>query len=116
MNIIQTLTEEQIRKDIPQFHAGDTLDVHLRIVEGEKERIQLFSGVVIQLNGSGIGKTFTIRKISNGVGVEKIIPLNSPSVDKIVRVKEGKVRRAKIYYIRERKGKSARIKEVRRGR
>ena len=115
MNIIQTLTEEQIRKDIPQFHAGDTLDVHLRIVEGEKERIQVFSGVVIQLNGSGISKTFTIRKISNGVGVEKIIPLNSPSVDKIVRVKEGKVRRAKIFYIRERKGKSARIKEVRRG-
>ncbi|MBU4487166.1 MAG: 50S ribosomal protein L19 [Candidatus Delongbacteria bacterium] len=115
MDKLNSLHSEQIVTDRPDFHAGDTLDVHLRIVEGNKERIQVFSGVVIQVKGTGVGKTFTIRKISNGVGVEKILPLNSPFIDKIVKVKEGKVRQARIYYFRERKGKSARIKEVKKG-
>ncbi len=109
---VNTLNQEQIKTDRPEFRAGDTLDVHLRIVEGNKERIQIFSGVVIQVKGTGVGKSFTIRKISNGIGVEKILPLNSPFIDKIVKVKEGKVRQARIYYFRERRGKSARIKEV----
>ncbi|MDA3839039.1 MAG: 50S ribosomal protein L19 [Candidatus Delongbacteria bacterium] len=116
MDFINTLNQEQIRKDIPAFHSGDTLDVHLKIVEGTKERIQLFTGTVIQVRGTGVGKTFTIRKISNGIGVERIIPLNSPQIDKIVRVKEGKVRRSRIFYFRQRRGKSARIKEARTGR
>lgn len=115
MDIVNSLNREQIAPDRPDFHAGDTLDVHLRIVEGNKERIQIFSGVVIQVKGTGVGKTFTVRKISNGIGVEKIFPLNSPFIDKIVRVKEGKVRQARIYYFRERRGKSARIQEVRKG-
>jgi len=115
MDFLHSLTPEQIRTDRPEFKAGDSLDVHLRIVEGNKERIQVFSGVVIQVKGTGVGKTFTIRKISNGIGVEKILPLNSPFIDKIVKVKEGKVRQARIYYFRERRGKSARIKEVKKG-
>ena len=113
MNKLNDLHSDQMKTDRPDFHSGDTLDVHLRIVEGNKERIQIFSGVVIQVKGTGVGKTFTIRKISNGIGVEKILPLNSPFIDKIVRVKEGKVRQSRIYYFRERRGKSARIKEVR---
>jgi len=116
MDFINTLNQEQIREDIPAFHSGDTLDVYLKIVEGTKERIQLFTGTVIQVRGTGVGKTFTIRKISNGIGVERIIPLNSPQIDKIVRVKEGKVRRSRIFYFRQRRGKSARIKEARKGR
>ena len=114
MDIIREVTMDQRRSDIPHFHAGDTLEVHLKVIEGNKERIQLFSGVVIQISGAGVGKTFTIRKISaGGIGVERIIPINSSKIDKIVRVKEGRVRRSRIYYIRERSGKSARIKEVR---
>ena len=116
MDFINTLNQEQIRDDIPNFHSGDTLDVYLKIVEGSKERIQLFTGTVIQVRGTGVGKTFTIRKISNGIGVERIIPLNSPQIDKIVRVKEGKVRKSRIFYFRQRRGKSARIKEARKGR
>ena len=116
MDFINTLNQEQIREDIPAFHSGDTLDVYMKIVEGDKERVQLFTGTVIQVRGTGVGKTFTIRKISNGIGVERIIPLNSPQIDKIVRVKEGKVRRSRIFYFRQRKGKSARIKEARKGR
>ena len=116
MDFINTLNQEQIRDDIPNFHSGDTLDVYMKIVEGSKERIQLFTGTVIQVRGTGVGKTFTIRKISNGIGVERIIPLNSPQIDKIVRVKEGKVRRSRIFYFRQRRGKSARIQEARKGR
>ncbi len=116
MDFINTLNLEQIRDDIPHFHSGDTLDVYMKIVEGTKERIQLFTGTVIQVRGTGVGKTFTIRKISNGIGVERIIPLNSPQIDKIVRVKEGKVRRSRIFYFRQRRGKSARIQEARKGR
>ncbi len=113
MNKLNDLHSDQMKTDRPDFHAGDTLDVHQRIVEGNKERIQIFTGVVIQVKGTGVGKTFTIRKISNGIGVERIFPLNSPFIDKIVRVKEGKVRQARIYYFRQRRGKSARIQEVR---
>ena len=116
MDFINTLNQEQIREDIPAFHSGDTLDVYMKIVEGSKERIQLFTGTVIQVRGTGVGKTFTIRKISNGIGVERIIPLNSPQIDRIVRVKEGKVRRSRIFYFRQRRGKSARIQEARKGR
>ena len=114
MDKIAKVTQDQRREDIPHFHAGDTLDVHMKVIEGNKERIQIFTGVVIQVSGEGATKTFTIRKISNGVGVERIIPLHSPRVDKIVRVKEGRVRRARIFYIRGLKGKAARIKDVRR--
>jgi len=115
MDIVNSLNREQIVADRPDFHAGDSLDVYLKIVEGNKERIQVYSGVVIQVKGTGVGKTFTVRKISNGIGVEKIFPLNSPFIDKIVRVKEGKVRQARIYYFRERRGKSARIQEAKKG-
>ena len=95
----------------PEFKAGDNIDVHYRIKEGNKERIQIFKGNVLQINGSGMTKTFTVRKISNGVGVERIFPINSPNIEKIEVNKVGKVRRAKIFYIRELKGKAARIKE-----
>ncbi len=113
MDLVNSLTQDQFREDIPYFHAGDTLNVHFKVVEGDKERIQIFSGVVIQVKGICTSKTFTIRKISNGIGVERIIPMFSPKIEKIERVKEGRVRRARIFYLRERKGKSARIKEVR---
>ncbi len=99
---------------LPEFSAGDTITVHYRIKEGNKERIQAFRGVVIQRRGKGIGETFTVRKISNGVGVERIFPVNSPFIEKIEVNKYGKVRRARIYYLRERSGKKARIKERRR--
>ncbi|PID29209.1 MAG: 50S ribosomal protein L19 [Candidatus Cloacimonadota bacterium] len=114
MNKVDTYTTEQVRDDIPHFHAGDTLNVHLKVVEGAKERIQVFSGVVIQIKGSGVSKTFTVRKISNGIGVERIFPLNSPRIEKIERVREGRVRRARIFYLRNLRGKAARIKEIRR--
>ena len=116
MDIIREVTMDQRRSDIPNFHAGDTLEVYLKVIEGNKERIQIFSGVVIQVRGAGVGKTFTIRKISaGGIGVERIIPINSSKIDKIIKVKEGRVRRARIFYLRERSGKSARIKELRKG-
>lgn len=116
MNKIDQLTQDQIRADHPHFHSGDTLNVHMKVIEGSKERIQVFTGVVIQIKGTGVAKTFTIRKISNGIGVERIIPINSPKIEKIERVREGKVRRKRLYYLRERSGKSARIKEVRKNR
>ncbi len=101
--------------DTPDFSAGDTVTVHYRIVEGDKSRIQPFKGIVIQRKGTGMGQTFTVRKISNGVGVERIFPLFSPNIDKVEIQKEGKVRRARIYYLRELRGKKAtRIKEKRR--
>lgn len=100
------------REKMPAFKAGDTINVHVKIKEGSKERIQQFQGVVIQRRGYGTnGETFTVRKVSNGVGVERIFPLTSPSIDKIDLVKQGKVRRAKLYYMKGRHGKSARIKE-----
>jgi len=101
-----------MRKDIPKFNPGDTVSVHVKVIEGDKERIQQYQGIVMGLKGSGISRTFRVRKISNGVGVERIFPLNSPNIAKVDRIKEGKVRRAKLYYLRNLKGKSAtKIKE-----
>ncbi len=110
MDPIEMLEKTQIRTDIPQFKSGDLVRVLFRIVEGDKERIQPFEGVVIARKGSGSSETFTVRKISYGVGVERIFPLNSPRIEKIEVLREGKVRRSKIYYLRGRKGKAARIK------
>ena len=103
---------EYIRDDIPSFRSGDTINVGVKVVEGNKSRVQNFEGVVIAKSaGGGMDKTFTIRKISNGVGVERIFPINSPNIDSIQVIKRGKVRRAKLYYLRDLKGKAARIKE-----
>ncbi|MGA0255195.1 MAG: 50S ribosomal protein L19 [Bacteroidetes bacterium] len=110
MNLIEA---SQKRDDLPEFEAGDTVNVHVRVVEGEKERIQQYQGVVIAFRASGARRTFTVRKVSNGVGVERVFPLNSPKIAKIEVVRRGSVRRAKLYYLRERVGKSARIKERR---
>ncbi|MGB1102723.1 MAG: 50S ribosomal protein L19 [Crocinitomicaceae bacterium] len=113
-NIIREVQEEvTVKNDIPDFKAGSTITVHYKIKEGNKERIQSFQGVVIQRKGSGATETFTIRKISGNIGVERIIPLSSPFIEKIDVNKVGAVRRARIYYFRERRGKSARIKEKR---
>lgn len=114
MNILQAITQEQLRKDIPSFRPGDTLKVHVKVIEGTRERIQLFEGVVIKRRGGGISETFTVRKISYGVGVERTFPINSPKIEKIEVARHGKVRRAKLYYLRELRGKAARIKEIRR--
>jgi large subunit ribosomal protein L19 len=114
MNIVQAITEEQLCKDLPNFRPGDTLKVHVKVIEGTRERIQLFEGVVIKRRGGGISETFTVRKISYGVGVERTFPLHSPKIDKIEVARRGKVRRAKLYYLRELRGKAARIKEIRR--
>jgi len=113
MNIVERLGMEQIRKDIPVFKAGDTLRVHVKIVEGDKQRIQVFQGVCIKRVNRGAGSTFTVRKISNGFGVERIFSLHSPAVDKIEVVTIGRVRRAKLYYLRNLYGKAARIREKR---
>ncbi|MGA9173464.1 MAG: 50S ribosomal protein L19 [Thermoactinomyces sp.] len=110
--IIREITEEQLKKDIPQFRAGDTLRVHVKVKEGQRERIQVFEGVVIQRRGGGISETFTVRKISYGVGVERTFPLHSPRIEKIEVIRRGKVRRAKLYYLRKLRGKAARIKEI----
>ena len=111
MNIIEILEKEQLRKDIPEFAPGDTVKVHAKIVEGNRERIQIFEGVVIARSGSGVREMFTVRRISYGVGVERIFPVHSPRVDKIQVVRRGAVRRAKLYYLRKLTGKAARIKE-----
>ena len=112
MNKIMKSTKEDIRSDIPEFKSGDTLNIGVKVVEGNKSRVQNFEGVVIAISsGGGLDKTFTIRKISNGIGVERIFPLNSPNIESIKVVKKGRVRRAKLYYLRELKGKAARIKE-----
>ncbi|MGL4997967.1 MAG: 50S ribosomal protein L19 [Cetobacterium sp.] len=111
--LIQLVEQDYLRNDIPAFKAGDTITVHYKVVEGNKERIQLFEGVVIRVNGGGIAKTFTIRKVTAGIGVERIIPMNSPMIAKIDVLKIGKVRRSKLYYLRELSGKKARIKEIR---
>jgi large subunit ribosomal protein L19 len=113
-DLIKVVEQEfaKVRESIPSFKAGDTVNVHVKIKEGNKERIQQFQGVVIQRKGKGTnGETFTVRKVSNGVGVERIFPIVSPSIDKIEVTKLGKVRRAKLYYMKGRQGKAARIKE-----
>ncbi len=112
MNKINLVTTPQMRTDLPQFQAGDTVNIHVKVIEGDKERVQQYQGIVMGIKGSGIGRTFRVRKISNGVGVERIFPLNSPTIAKIEKLKSGKVRRAKLYYLRALKGKSAtKIKE-----
>ena len=112
--LIEKITASQLRDDIPEFRAGDTVRVHAKIVEGTRERTQIFQGVVIKRHGAGISATYTVHKISNGVGVERTFPVHSPRVAKIEVVRYGRVRRAKLYYLRERTGKSARIPERRR--
>ncbi len=112
-NIIEKLEREQMRLDIPSFDSGDTVKVHVKIREGEKERIQMFQGVVIKKTKGYAGARFTVRKISGGIGVERIFPLYSPALDKIEVVTKGRVRRSKLYYLRNLRGKAARIKEKR---
>ncbi len=111
MNKIDTIELEQMKKNIPPFRAGDTVKVHVKIVEGDKMRIQAFQGVVIGRQNGGIRESFTVRKISNGVGVERVFPLHSPSIDAIEVITRGHVRRAKLYYLRKLRGKASRIKE-----
>ena len=111
MNIIQALEQEQLRTDIPEFISGDTVRVHVKVVEGSRERIQVFEGVVIARQSGGVRETFTVRRISYGVGVERTFPVHSPRLEKIEVVRKGIVRRAKLYYLRNLTGKAARIKE-----
>ncbi len=113
MNVIETIEKEHMRTDIPHFKPGDMVKVHARIKEGEKERIQIFQGIVIRKRKGNTGASFTVRKVSYGVGVERIFPLHSPLIDKIEIVTRGKVRRARLYYLRKLRGKAARIKEKR---
>ncbi|MGN6721909.1 MAG: 50S ribosomal protein L19 [Marmoricola sp.] len=112
-NVIDELNAGSLRSDLPDFRAGDTVKVHVKVVEGNRSRIQVFQGVVIRVQGSGIGRTFTVRKVSFGVGVERTFPLNSPIFEKVEVVTRGDVRRAKLYYLRELRGKKAKIKERR---
>ncbi len=111
-NIVNEITARQLKSDVPAFSSGDTVKVYVRIIENNKERIQVFQGVVMQRRGSGVSETFTVRKISSGVGVERTFPVNSPAIAKIELVKRGKVRRSRITYLRKRSGKAARIKEI----
>lgn len=111
-NIVNEVTARQLKSDVPAFSSGDTVKVYVRIIENNKERIQVFQGVVMQRRGSGVSETFTVRKISSGVGVERTFPVNSPVIAKIELVRRGKVRRSRITYLRKRSGKAARIKEV----
>lgn len=113
MDKIAALTAAQLRTDMPKFDPGDTVAVHIKVMEGDKERIQVFEGVVMQRRGSGINETFTVRKVTDGIGVERIFPLHSPNIEKIDHLRAGKVRRARLYYLRDRKGKSVRITEKR---
>ena len=113
MNIIQVLEQEQLRSDIPEFAPGDTVRVHVKVVEGTRERIQMFEGLVIARQGTGVRETFTVRRVSYGVGIERTFPVHSPRLEKIDVVRRGIVRRAKLYYLRNLTGKAARIKEKR---
>ena len=111
--VIQSLEQRQLRTDIPVFKAGDTVAVHFKVIEGARQRIQVFEGIVIKRQGSGVRETFTVRKQSSGVGVERTFPLHSPKIDKIDVKAIGDVNRAKLYYLRERVGKKARVREIR---
>ncbi len=115
MDVVQDVAKAQIRDDLPQFGPGDTIRVNVRVREGEKERIQAFEGVCIGRRGAGISESFTVRKISSGIGVERIFPVHSPSIDSIELLRRGRVRRAKLYYLRRLRGKAARIREKREG-
>ena len=112
--LIEKITASQLRDDIPEFRAGDTVRVHAKVVEGNRERVQVFEGVVISRKGQGISEMYTVRKMSSGIGVERTFPVHTPRVEKIEVVRHGKVRRAKLYYLRALQGKAARIKEIRR--
>lgn len=114
MDIIKNLEDEQLKEKLPEFNVGDTVKVHYRVKEGNRERIQVFEGTVIKRQGGGVRETFTVRRLSYGVGVERIFPLHSPRVEDIVVTRRGKVRRAKLYYLRGRQGKAAKVKEKRR--
>jgi large subunit ribosomal protein L19 len=113
MNPTELVEQDQLRDDIPDFNAGDTVKVHVKVVEGSRERVQVFEGVVIARRGSSVRESFTVRKLSFGVGVERCFPLHSPIIDKIEVMSRGDVRRAKLYYLRDRVGKAAKIKEKR---
>ena len=113
MERVDQLAREQMRGDLPAFRPGDTIEVYVRIVEGDKERIQVFKGVVIRKRGGLTGASFTVRKVSYGVGVERIFPTHSPNIDRVVVLTRGDVNRSRLYYLRERRGKAARIKEKR---
>lgn len=112
-NIITEITKDQLRTDLPTFRPGDTVRVHVKVVEGTRERIQMYEGVVIKRRGGGVSETFTVRKISYGVGVERTFPVHTPKIANLEVVRRGKVRRAKLYYLRNLRGKAARIKEIR---
>ncbi|MFC4712469.1 50S ribosomal protein L19 [Planococcus dechangensis] len=112
-NIIADITKDQLRADLPTFRPGDTVRVHVKVVEGTRERIQVYEGVVIGRRGGGISETFTVRKISYGVGVERTFPVHTPKIAQLEVTRRGKVRRAKLYYLRNLRGKAARIKEIR---
>ncbi|MBQ5602413.1 MAG: 50S ribosomal protein L19 [Clostridia bacterium] len=111
MDLIKALTNEQLKSEVPELNIGDTVRVHNKIKDGKKERIQLFEGTIIAMRGGGISATFTVRRVSYGIGVEKTFPIHSPNVEKVDIIRSGKVRRAKLYYLRDRAGKSAKVKE-----
>ncbi|MBE6618422.1 MAG: 50S ribosomal protein L19 [Ruminococcaceae bacterium] len=111
MDLIKALTNEQLKSEVPELNIGDTVRIHNRIKEGNKERIQMFEGTIIAIKGSGISESFTVRRVSYGIGVEKTFPVHSPNVEKVDIIRSGKVRRAKLYYLRGRAGKSAKVKE-----
>jgi len=113
LNLVNEITKEQMKSNLPDLRPGQTVRVDVKIKEGDKFRIQAYEGIVVKVQGSGIGKTFTVRKISSGVGVERTFPVHSPVIDSITVVRKGKVRRAKLFYLRDRFGKSAKIKEIR---
>jgi len=112
LDIIKAIEAEQIRADLPSFNVGDTIKVHVKVKEGTRERIQIFEGVVLKKQNGGIRETFTVRRLSSGIGVERTFPINSPIIDKIEIVRKGKVRRAKLFYLRNRVGKAAKVKEL----
>ncbi|MBF7083598.1 50S ribosomal protein L19 [Desulfallas sp. Bu1-1] len=112
MDLIRAVEQGQYKENIPDFRPGDTVRVHVKVVEGNRERIQVFEGVVIRRRGGGLGETFTVRRVSYGVGVERTFPLHSPRIDKIELVRRGRVRRARLYYLRNLRGKAARIKDI----
>lgn len=111
MDVIDTIDKEQMRTDIPDFRPGDSVRVHLKVIEGERERIQVFEGIVIRRRGGGLRETFTVRKVSQGIGVERTFPVHSPRIERIEIVRRGRVRRARLYYLRDRVGKASRIEE-----
>jgi ribosomal protein L19, bacterial type len=113
VDIIRSIEQEQMRTDLPDFKPGDTVRVYVKVIEGDRERVQVFEGIVMRRSGGGLSETFTVRKISAGVGVERLFPLHSPLIEKIEVVRRGRVRRAKLYYLRDRVGRAARIEERR---